>query len=240
MRKITKKGEVNLAVQTSFEAYKNQGLEGCIATINNTLLTNKVKFPLLEFAAHSLFENIPDKEQIELCNQIANLQTEGGNVLLGIILQNRLANHFDQSFQKAAEYIAQGEIWYVCDIIGERVFGFALLTQPEKTLPEFQKLAKHPAHWVVRAMGAGGHYAIKKGLQAQYAQNLFKLLLSLANSSEKEIRQGIGWAAKTTAKFHPEIIGNFQKEIQDETNVANWFRRKIKIGLDRHQYAPKK
>ena len=57
------------------------------------------------------------------------------------------------------------------------------------------------------------------------------------NSKEKEVRQGIGWAAKTTAKFHPDIIQQYQSEIHNQEKVANWFRRKIQIGLERHEYA---
>ena len=54
---------------------------------------------------------------------------------------------------------------------------------------------------------------------------------------KKEIRQGIGWAAKTTARFHPDIIANFNNEIQDSSAVANWFRKKIEIGLNRNKHA---
>lgn len=58
----------------------------------------------------------------------------------------------------------------------------------------------------------------------------------MANTSNKEIRQGIGWAAKTTAKFHPEIINNFKDQILQTEKVKTWFRTKIRIGLDRGRY----
>ena len=84
--------------------------------------------------------------------------------MLGIILQKKLTQDMDTSFQKAAAYIESGAEWYVTDIIGERVFGVALLTQFNVSLKKLKVLSKHPCNWVVRAIGPGAHYAIKKGL----------------------------------------------------------------------------
>ena len=151
--------------------------------------------------------------------------------------QKRLEDHYEESIQKATQYIADADIWYVCDIIGERVFGYSLLHQPEITIPVVQKLSNHPSNWVIRSLGAGIHYSIKKGLDKQNVNTLFQLLLSMANTKDKEIRQGIGWAAKTTARFHPEIIDQFETEIHNTEKVANWFRTKISIGLNRNNYA---
>ncbi|MFK8036961.1 MAG: DNA alkylation repair protein [Crocinitomicaceae bacterium] len=164
-------------------------------------------------------------------------KTEGGNVILGKMLQNRLPNHFNESFKKATEYIADADIWYVCDIIGERVFGYALLTESEKSIPLIKELSKHNTNWVIRSLGAGVHYAIKKGLNKDNVKIVFRLLLTMANTQDKEIRQGVGWAAKTTAKFHPDIITFFQRDIDNTNRVANWFRNKISIGLNRNRYA---
>lgn len=208
-----------------------------IACIHKLILQRKVKFPLLEYCAEEIYSFLPENLHIQFCDKIEAFKTEGGNVILGKILQLRLKSHFQQSLEKATEYISKADIWYVCDIIGERVFGFALLHDPERTLPEIKKRSNHPSNWVVRSLGAGGHYAIKKGLDKKYVSEFFQLLLDMANTSDKEIRQGVGWAAKTTAKFHPEIIQEFQKQIQDKSKVANWFRAKIEIGLNRNSYA---
>ncbi|WP_299442919.1 DNA alkylation repair protein [uncultured Aquimarina sp.] len=237
MRVITRKSEVKEHLIECLDAYFSAGLSSCIHEFHNRLLTQKVKFPLLEYCGGVFYDRISKNEHIAFCDQIQSLKTEGGNVILGIILQKRLTTHFNESLQKATEYIADADIWYVCDIIGERVFGFSLLTAPDKTIPEIQKLSKHPANWVIRSLGAGIHYSIKKGLEQDYVNIIFNLLLSLANNSDKEIRQGIGWAAKTTAKFHPNIIENYKTEINDSKKVANWFRTKISIGLNRYEYA---
>ncbi|PHN08120.1 DNA alkylation repair protein [Flavilitoribacter nigricans] len=237
MRKITRKGEILAALEKVCAAYREQGPAEAVACCETEMLQHKVKFPLLETFTRGLYECLPETEQLAFCDRIAALRTIGGNVLLGIMLQERLTAHFLPSFGKAAEYIAAGEQWYVCDIIGERVFGYALLHQPERTLPELERLARHPSFWVVRSLGAGSHYAIKKGLEKTAVRRVFALLLSLCNTRNKEVRQGVGWAAKTTARFHPDIIAENRLRIQNEDQVPGWFRTKIKIGLARHQHA---
>ena len=237
MKRITKKSDVKTLLGQCLNAYQKSGLTALISNVHQLLLMHKVKFPLLEFCAHTIYETLPSDEQIDFCDHIAQLKTEGGNVILGILLQRRLESHFQQSILKAKEYIILGEIWYVCDIIGERVFGYALLTQPDRTLPVIKKASTHPSHWVVRSLGAGAHYAIKKGLDKTFVKSLFALLLTMASTTNKEIKQGVGWAAKTTAKFYPDIIDHFQNQIHDTTHVAQWFRNKIEIGLNRNRYA---
>lgn len=237
MTVVTRKSEVKIYLKKCLDAFQNYGLASCVQTVEKELLNRKVKFPLLEYCSHELFKEIPEEHQIAFCDQIEALKTEGGNVLLGIFLQNRLQKHFEQSLQKATEYISQADVWYVCDIIGERVFGYSLLHQPDKTIPQIKKLATHPSNWVVRSLGAGTHYAIKKGLSKENVAIIFPVLLSMANTKDKEIKQGVGWAAKTTAKFHPDIIQRFNNRIEDKENVANWFRAKINIGLKRNEYA---
>lgn len=237
MRVITRKGELKEEMIFCTEAYTEQGLEACWREFDQRILQAKVKFPLLEFCASILYELLDKKEQLSFCDWVSKGGSEGGNVILGILLQKRMPNYFEESVQKTAEYIAAGQAWYVSDIIGERVWGFTLLYQTEEMLNEMRKLAKHPSHWVVRSLGAGAHYAIKKGLAKDKVHELFGFLLSLASSKNYEIRRGIGWAAKTTGKFHPEIIAAYQKQIDDAELTGNWFRSKVNMGLNRNAYA---
>lgn len=239
MRLITKKSEIKELLEKCFVIYNQNGLEGFVKKVHSEILANKVKFPILEYCGETIYDKLPEGQHIIFCDAIQHLKTEGGNVLLGIILQKRLGSHFKQSINKATEYIADADIWYVCDIIGERVFGFSLLQQPKKTIPAIKRLANHTTNWVIRSLGAGTHYAIKKGLEKEHVQTMFEILLSMANTKDKEIRQGVGWAAKTTAKFHPDIIEFYQKDIQNTELVANWFRKKIEIGLNRNNYVKK-
>lgn len=237
MNVVTRKSEVKEYLHNCISTYREKGVSACVLELSNQILNRKVKFPLLEFCAHELSKKIKENEQILLCDKIEALRTEGGNVILGIMLQNRLENHFQESIDKATEYTSKANIWYVCDIIGERVYGYALRHYPDKTIPEIRKLSNHSKNWVVRSLGAGVHYAVRKGLDEQNVTTVFSILITMANTKDKEIRQGVGWAAKTTARFHPNIIEQYHTEIHNQEKVANWFRRKVSIGLERHKYA---
>lgn len=201
--------------------------------VRETFLKKKIRFPLLEHAAKMLFERIPSKQQLDFCNALSAQKEIGGNVLIGIILQKRLEKDFAASVEKAIEYIIEGDQWFVCDIIGERVMGYALLTQPKKMIPLLQKMKKHPNKWTVRCIGVAAHYAIKKGLEKAAVEKVFELLLSLSNTTEFHTKKGIGWAAKTTAKFHPDIIEMHEERLQTDPEIKQWFKTKIKIGLSR-------
>lgn len=237
MESITRKPEIRTCIQSVLEAYDLHGVESAVATLHQLVLSKKVKFPLLEYAAMLLFERLAPADYIAFCDEVEGLKTIGGNVILGIVLQKHADAAYNASIENATRYISQADAWYVCDIIGERVFGYLLLHRPDETIPVIRRLSQHPSNWVVRSLGAGAHYATKKGLPEEKCVAVFRILLSMANTQDKEIRQGVGWAAKTTAKFHPGIIRTHWSEINDPVKVSNWFRAKIAIGLNRFAYA---
>lgn len=237
MKIIASKYEVNLIVEEAINIYNDSGTDAFIKFIHAELLKKKVRFPLLEFAAKKIFISVPHKNQIEITDNIIALHEIGSNTIVGMILQLRLEKHFSQSINKAIEYIIEGDEWYVCDIIGERVMGYALLSQPEKTILVMKKLSKHSDKWIVRCVGVATHYAVKKGLKKKFVHEMFALLLSLSTVTDFHTKKGVGWAAKTIAKFYPDIISDFKIEIENE-KVRQWFRTKIKIGLGRsYKYA---
>lgn len=235
MESITQKPKIKSGTDTCIDVFQKKGIEAFGKTVFTELLSKKIKFPLLEYSATLFFEVIPYKEQISLCDKIIELQTIGGNTIAGKLLQLRTEKNLNESFKKAEEYIIYGNMWYVCDIIGERVMGHSLLKQPEEVIPRLQKLAKHPNNWMVRTIGVATHYAVKKGLKKKDAETMFQLLLSLSNTTDFHTKKGIGWAAKTIAKFHPEIITKHHKAIYENPEVKQWFKTKIKIGLSRKE-----
>lgn len=205
--------------------------------LHTQLLQRKVRFPMLEYGAEILFERVKVEDHIGLCDTIQTFKSEGGNVILGKLLQLRLTFDWHVSIARATQYISQADVWYICDIIGERVYGHSLLHFPDKTIEILQTWLLHENYWVIRSVGAGIHYAVKKGLSRDYAIQTFEILIENAKATNKEIRQGIGWAAKTTAKFHPDIIVSFRTRIEDPSLCDNWFRKKVQMGLERNQYA---
>ncbi len=234
---ITRKSQIKPILKDCFSIYSEDDIESFITHFDSSILQVRVKFPLLEYCAQDLYSHIPIEQQLLFCRKIGALRREGGNVIIGKIIQLRLDEHLEESLNEAVFHIASGEEWYVSDIIGERVFGVGLLQQPEICISFLNKLKDHPSNWVVRSIGSGTHYAIKKGLSYQHANSMFQILLDLSNTKDYQIKRGIGWAAKTTAKFHPEIIYNSSNQLEGDSTIGQWFKTKIKIGLARHSYA---
>jgi 3-methyladenine DNA glycosylase AlkD len=208
-----------------------------VEELNKKILSEKIRFPVLEYVAEQIWLTVPSTKQLQLTDKIAGLKKVGGNVLIGKILQLRLEQYFERSLEKAVDYIIVGDEWYVCDIIGERVMGLALLQDPGKTIPVLKKYTRHENKWIVRCVGVATHYAVKKGLSEKHAEIMFGILLSCSGTTDFHTKKGIGWAVKTVAKFYPEIIAKNKKNME-VPEVKQWFKTKVKIGLGRaNKYA---
>jgi len=235
MRSITQKKEL-VCITTGI---LSAGGDNMAERFLKEILSYKVRFPLLEFTAQILFDSIPHSKQLAFTGKIIDGHTIGGNVIAGKMLQFRLEKDFDPCFDKALDYIFEGNEWYCCDIIAERVMGHALLTYPEKSLPKLKELARHKTNWAVRTVGVATHYATKKGLPKKFAEEMFLVLHALSSASDLHIKTGTGWGAKTIAKFHPDIIEKHQEKME-EPEVKQWFKTKVGIGLGRaYKYATK-
>ena len=230
---ITRQGDVRERLAPGLAAYREQGLDALAQSLDEHLLSQKVRFPLLEYAARQLIEVVPEQEHLEFAEKIFAIEKTGCYVLIGIFLQYRSRDHYPEALDRAVDFIVRGQEWYICDIIAERVLGVALLERPESTLEYLNQLAKIEDKWAVRSVGVGGHYAVKKGLERHYVEQLFQLLLSLSGTTEFHTKKGIGWAAKTTARFHPSLIEKYRSRFESDPKVRPWFRTKIRIGLNR-------
>ncbi|EQA52024.1 DNA alkylation repair protein [Leptospira kmetyi] len=232
MDSITSKKEIK-SILDSILSSSNQNENAIADEIVSELLSKKIKFPLLEFAAKELYSGVPERNQIPITDRIIERRTIGGNVIAGMILQLRSDKHFEQSVKKAIDYMVFGDEWYVCDIIGERVMGYSLLQDPEKTLPVLKKFLDHKNAWISRSVGVAAHYAVKKGLRKKYVEEIFLLLLAKADTNDFHTKKGIGWAVKTVSKFHPDIVAKFESRLNSDKNIGTFFKTKIKIGLGR-------
>jgi 3-methyladenine DNA glycosylase AlkD len=209
-----------------------QDMKQLADAVNKEILTKKIKFPALEHCAKQLHKQLSAEKTYLFVDELIKPKTIGCWVLVGILLQLRLKDKFAESVNKACDYIIEGNEWYVCDIVGERVMGYGLLKYPHTMLPLLPQLAAHPDKWIVRTVGVAAHYATKKGMQTPHAEEVFKLLLSLANTTDFHTKKGIGWGAKTISKFHPQIIF-------DNPQVKRCFITKVNIGINWRKYKGK-
>lgn len=231
---IGSKATVKPIVENCLSIYHKKGITPFVNAVRDQLPDQKIRFPILEYATHLMCDELSIKDLLTACKQIIECRTIGGNVIAGIILQKHTEKNLAKAFALATDYILYGNEWYCCDIIGERVMGAALLKRPEKTIPLLKKLAKHKEDFAVRTIGVATHYAVKKGLKKVYVEEMFVLLLSLANSTGFHAKTGIGWGAKTCAKFYPDIAAKYKTVIEDQEKTGQWFRTKVKIGLGRN------
>lgn len=232
---LTSKPVVKSIIDKGLEKYETGLEKNFIQYLHKNLLQKKVKFPLLEYGAKLMAAQIPLKEQPQIIDAIVKLNEIGSYVLAGTLLQLHLEKGINKPIQQASDYIVLGDAWYVCDIVGERVMGHALLTEPDKTIPVLKKLATHENKWLVRSVGVATHYATKKGMKKINAEEMFKLLFSLSHVTEFHTKTGVGWGVKTIAKFHPDIITKYRSKIDSSETVRPWFKTKIGIGLGRSE-----
>lgn len=230
IKTITRKSDLRPILELCEKTYHSKGLEAMVLKIYSEILVHKVKFPLLEFCSEEWFNLISEKDQLLFCDYIEDLQTEGGNVVLGKFLLLRLPLEFEGSIQKTVEYLNRADIWYISDLIGERVLGGALLLDFEKSWALFQPLLKDSSIWVIRAIGAGIHFSIKREISANHVQTMMTVLLDSQPSAHKEVKQGIGWAMKTAARFHPELMHQLVNHLKE--TPPNWMLSKLKTGWD--------
>lgn len=230
---ITKKSTVKPIIESMKICIEEEDYYGCVSMFHKNILQEKVKFPILEYVAREVFTKIPDKCQLAFCDKITQLNEMGSSVVTGTALQIRLEEHLEESIAKSIEYIKFGNEWFHCDHISERVLGFAILNFPDVLIPVLPAFLKEENKWVVRMVGVGGHYAVKKGLKRIYVEELFRLMINNANRTNPDEKSGIGWAAKTTAKFHPDIAQKYQSVIESNPEVKQWFRTKVDMGFSR-------
>jgi hypothetical protein len=231
---ITQKPIIKERVDKAFKKYDAKNSSAFITEIHTNILQCKVRYPLLEYAGRLMAEKIEWKDQIRICDEIMALHENGCSVITGIILQLRLPKGVNEPIEKAGEYMIEGNEWYHCDNLAERVIGHSLLLFPEKTIPILKKLLQHESKWVVRSVGVATHYATKKGLKKKYAEEVFLLLLSQAHLTDFHTKTGIGWGAKTIVKFHPDIYKKYRSQIEVDS-VRPWFKTKLRIGLGRSE-----
>ena len=232
-RLITRKSDLLPLVEQITQLYQAEEYERSWDVLEQDILQHKVKFPLLEVVARQYSRIIPFDQQLSFLRRIAETDYEGGYVLIGIILQERLSENLEETLEAAVGFIIKADKWYACDIIAERVFGVALLQHFEKSFPIVKQYTCHVNAWTRRATGIGMHYATKKGLDAVSVEKLFCLLISLSGKDSLEVKKGLGWALKTMARIHPQIVGKYRDQVLQDPQVDAWYKMKIRMGLNK-------
>lgn len=205
--------------------------------LDQEILSHKVKFPILEYAALALNKTLSSDQIGDLFERLAAAKREACYPIIGKLIQLRLKREIAAPFSQAIDHIIEADVWYACDIISERVFGEGLLENFEASYQQLLEMGSHQNMWIQRSIGISTHYATKKKLPKHQVEKLLFLMLDHGHKTQLYIKKGIGWPAKTIAKFHPDLIYKNEQRIK-KTKLSKWFQNKINIGLSMAKQPP--
>ena len=140
---------------------------------------------------------------------IAEAGSEGGWVVIASALHPLSGTHARDIFIKCRGYIIQADVWYACDIFGERVPGPVLLSNFDQTLNLLSSWSCDSNPWIKRAVGVAVHFWAKRTKGGEPHHTNARILLDFISPlfEEKDIHaaKGIGWGLKTIGRYYPLI-----------------------------------
>jgi 3-methyladenine DNA glycosylase AlkD len=205
--------------------------------LESEVLRHKVKFPILEYAAQEINQQLSRAEQDALIDKVAAAKHISSYPIIGKLIQLRLREGLKDNYDLAIKHIILGDEWYACDIISERVFGEGTLLDFEVSLSLMKAMGSHGNIWIERSIGIATHYATKKKLPRAQVEQLLLLMIRHAWKTQYFTKKGIGWAGKTIGKYHPDLIHQYTDHLK-ATKLSRWFITKVNIGLSMAKAAP--
>jgi len=173
-----------------------------------TYLNDRNPFRLLDLVGEAL-TNCPPSNLFPFLNMIAEASSEGGWVVIASTLRPLLRENSREIFNKSHRFIIQADVWYACDIFGERVLGPALLSNFDQTLNQISSWLSDSNPWIRRAVGVAVHFWAKRTKGEKPHHNNARIILDFISPlfEEKDIRaaKGVGWGLKTIGRYYPLI-----------------------------------
>ncbi len=201
------------------------------------ILDNKIAFAKLDKIGESIGEKGKGNYNkfYLFFDKLIEYDAMGSYVIAGRALIGFLDKHFEKVMEKSREYIIEGDIWYVCDIIGERSLGYALIDYFDETLLVFKKFLKDENKWVRRSVGVAIHFFSKRVLDdPQKTKKLLKLVEPYIEEKQIDVVKGIGWGLKTIGKYHSKIASEFLiKQIKGGKKLSGTMKRKALEKLEK-------
>jgi 3-methyladenine DNA glycosylase AlkD len=203
--------------RTIGEILHRSGSAAAAMKLLRPVLAQRVRFPILERIGEAMMAQEPQPDALRsLLAAIAATRAIGGWVIIAIALRQDLSHNAAGALAQARDFIAQADVWYGTDIIGERVIGTALLTDFKRSLKLLGDWRHDPNRWIRRAIGAGIHHWAKRSRasssQARQAGEILHFLEPVLQEQDVDAIKGIGWAIKTLGRFHPDLVARWLVE----------------------------
>ena len=201
----------------------------------NPVLDSKVPFPYLDEMGKILGTKGKQDHQryFDEFDEIIEANKMGGYVIVGQALAQLLETQLKPSIYKAKEAVIKGKTWYVCDIIGERVFGQALVDHFEPAFRVIQKMTSTQEQEVKRSIGVGVHFfAKRRPKDVDRMKHLLSMLTVMVEDKRVFVVKGVGWGLKTIGRHQPKLIEDYVQNVLKTKNVSKLMLRKATKYLD--------
>jgi 3-methyladenine DNA glycosylase AlkD len=220
--------------------------ERCVEAINqedrkgfwkvlNPVLDAKVPFPLLDEMGRVLGTagKLEPRKYFGVFDEIVATAKMGGYVIVGQALAALLETELEASIRKAAEIVAEGKEWYVCDIVGERVLGQALVAHFEPAVSLLERMTVMEDQEVRRSIGVAVHFFAKRRPgDAERMKRLLHLLSLLVEDKRVFVMKGVGWGLKTIGKHQPKLVEDYLRQTMRTKRISKLMLRKATAYLD--------
>ena len=173
------------------------------------ILAEKNPFRLLDVIGEEIGHG--EVEQVNtFLEHIAGYKTMGGWVVIASALAQQLTRDLPGAFELCRRYIIAGDVWYVTDILGERVPGPGLVTDFDRVLAHLAPWRADDNRWVRRSVGVAVHFWAKRSRGAAefstQAEHLLVFLAPMFEERDTDVIKGVGWGLKTIGKYYPELL----------------------------------
>ena len=190
------------------------GKSDAALSILNPILNEKCSFAKLDMLGKQIgklgAEMKNSRGLFQLFDRIVDYNAMGGFVIVGQALIWFLPVDFKRVMEKSRDYIIKGDVWYVCDILGERSLGHALVSRFDETLPWLKTFLEDDNRWVKRSVGVAIHFFSKRVLnEPEKTRMLLDLVEPYIEEKQIDFVKGIGWGLKTIGRYHPELMVEF-------------------------------
>lgn len=181
----------------------------------------------------NLHSDNPD-HLLKILDTLIEYNAMGSYVIAGQALISLLSHDLERALTKSKEYIIIGDTWYVCDIIGERSIGHALVNHFDCTVIWLQKFFEHENRWVRRSAGVAIHFFSKRvTTQPEKTKILLELVEPFIEEKQIDVVKGIGWGLKTIGRHHPDLLVEFLKrQIDTKKKISKVTLRKAVTYLE--------
>lgn len=203
------------------------------------VLNERTSFKMLDIIGRKIGERILSfrSKYLEFFDLLSVKKLMGGYVVIAQALIFLLPENCSECFEKVRKYLIEGDEWYVCDIFGERVLGYAIINHYEKTRTMFQEFVCDDNHWVRRSVGVAAHLFAKRcrgdKRDDKKAAEILELLTPQICERDIRIIKGIGWGLKTLGRYYPELLVPHIKTQIGSKRVSAVIIRKCTTYLDK-------